>query len=96
VVLIELEERRIMSNSGHKSKFSWRILIGSHSSSLPLWSPYPVHQLVSEQIWSLVGSAAMVSAKVQQLQDQLETERLAKDELQEEVEKINCDISGDH
>jgi hypothetical protein len=38
----------------------------------------------------------MVSAKVQQLQDQLETERLEKDELQEEVEKINCDISGDH
>jgi hypothetical protein len=52
VILIELEERCVGSDLGHKSSSRERILIGSYSP--PLWSLYLVLQLVSESVWSLV------------------------------------------
>jgi hypothetical protein len=50
---VVLEERRVGFDLGHRASslenFNWLPFI-------PLWSPSPVLQLVSEPVWSLVGS----------------------------------------
>jgi hypothetical protein len=51
VVLIELEERRVGSNLGHRPKFSWRILIGSHSRTPPILLSYPILHSHSLSKW---------------------------------------------
>jgi hypothetical protein len=77
VVLVELEERRVGSNLGHRPKFSWRILIGSHSRTPPScchirsftlircrsgFTTLPTVLLQSSPMWFLVGEGLGLSS----------------------------------
>jgi hypothetical protein len=52
VVLIELEERHVESDLGHRPSYLEEFLLAPIH---PLWLPFSVIQLVSEPVWLLVS-----------------------------------------